>query len=108
MKLIQILNEADETKKVYYGLIRGGRAGNKYQHGSIEIPLEQSEYEDAIEDQEIPDMIPNDGNIHEMLMTIAKGKMFVDQDSYGEGVFGMGPDPKELEIAVRRKLQGEK
>ena len=103
---IRRLDEAANTKKVYFGQIPGGRAGNKYKSGQIEIPLDQEAYEDAIEDQKIPDMLPNDGDIHGMLQTIAKGKMFVDWDSYGEGVFGMGPDPKELELAVRRELQG--
>ena len=107
MKFKEVLTEAEGSTRTYYGFISGGRAGNRYNHGEIEIPLDITELEQQIEDGDIIDLTPNDGNLQKVVDAAANNELFVDWDVFGEGIIGIGPDPTELELAIRRHMSGD-
>ncbi len=104
MKILKELMEARvPTKKVYYGVVAGGRGGNQYHSGQVDFPVVDPDlFDELSEDNDVlwqfrPN---NEADLPKMIQAVKAGKTYASWDSFGEGVFGIGSDAKDVKLAV--------
>lgn len=105
--------EATSSVEVLFGMVPGGRGGNRYSQQTLSLPESFTEeaWADAEEDSSFSFM-PNqpEQDIPAIQEALSKGEIWVGWDVFGEGVVGFAPagtDPKALKLRVLEILNGD-